>query len=291
MILLAMGKLGGREPNYHSDLDVVFLYEVDGSTRSPQTGRNSTQTTTNQHFFSELAQRIIKFVNRLGPHGRLYELDARLRPTGKSGTLAVSLDGFARYFQEGHGQLWERQALCRARPVYGSDEAQEKTLQLVRSIVSHPAWQPKYAQEIRHMRHRMEENASPRNLKRSPGGLVDIEFVAQMLQLRYVVASPQILQPGTNEALAALNAAGHLSSADAEYLGEAYSFLRSVEARLRLMNTTARHDLPEDPRELAKLAYLLGTPSAEQLVERCRAYVRRNREVFDRLFDQAARGE
>ena len=91
LVILAMGKLGGREPNYHSDLDVVFLYEADGSTQPVSSARNATQTTTNQHFFSELAQRIIKQVNRIGPLGRLYEVDARLRPTGKSGMLAVSL--------------------------------------------------------------------------------------------------------------------------------------------------------------------------------------------------------
>jgi glutamate-ammonia-ligase adenylyltransferase len=288
MVILAMGKFGGREPNYHSDLDVVFLYESEGSTRPLQTGRGSVQVTTNQHFFSELAQRIIKVVNRLGPHGRLYEMDARLRPTGKSGALAVSLDGFGRYFHEGQGQLWERQALCRARPVYGSEAARLATQRLVRAIISDPPWQPGYASEIRQMRYRMEENASARNLKRSPGGLVDIEFIAQMLQLKHALQSPQVLQPGTAEALALLQQAGHLSRADADYLIESYSYLRGIEARLRLMNTTARHDLPEDPRELAKLAYLLGAPSGAALTERCLAFIGRNRETFNRIFDAAA---
>jgi glutamate-ammonia-ligase adenylyltransferase len=215
-------------------------------------------------------------------------MDARLRPTGKSGTLAVSLDGFRKYFDEGHGQLWERQALCRARPVFGSETARNQTQHLVETIIRSRPWQPSDASEIRQMRHRMEENASPRNLKRSPGGLVDIEFVAQMLQLKHASESPQVLQPGTAEALAALQQAGYLSRADATYLSEAYSYLRGIEARLRLMNTTARHDLPEDPRELAKLAYLLRAPSGEALTQRCADYIRRNREAFDRIFDAAA---
>ena len=88
-VILAMGKLGGREPNYHSDLDVMFLYEHDGTTQTtPRIAARS--STSNQHFFSELAQRITKRVNRMGPFGRLYEMDARLRPSGKSGSLAVS---------------------------------------------------------------------------------------------------------------------------------------------------------------------------------------------------------
>ena len=112
-VVLALGKLGGREPNYHSDLDLIFLYEAGGNTLGRQRGSHG--STTNSHFFSEFGQRLIRVASHLGPHGRLYEVDARLRPTGKSGPLAVSFDAFARYFSEGRGQLWERQALCKAR--------------------------------------------------------------------------------------------------------------------------------------------------------------------------------
>ena len=118
MAILALGKFGGQEMNYHSDLDIIFLYEADGHTRSCPAGRG--ETTSNQHFFSELGQRIIKVASRLSPYGRLYEVDARLRPTGKSGALATSFAELLRYFTEGGGQLWERQALCKARVVYGS---------------------------------------------------------------------------------------------------------------------------------------------------------------------------
>ncbi|MEM1305497.1 MAG: bifunctional [glutamate--ammonia ligase]-adenylyl-L-tyrosine phosphorylase/[glutamate--ammonia-ligase] adenylyltransferase, partial [Planctomycetota bacterium] len=122
LVILALGKLGGREPNYHSDLDLVFLYETDGHTDPPRRGADST---TNGHYFGQLGQRIVQAANRMGPFGRLYEVDARLRPTGKSGPLAVSLDAFQRYFAEGHGQLWERQALCKARVIYGSSRAED----------------------------------------------------------------------------------------------------------------------------------------------------------------------
>ena len=122
MVILALGKLGGREMNYHSDLDLVFLYEADGQTAF-DFEQWQARSTSNQHFFSELAQRIIKTTSRLSAHGRLYEVDARLRPTGKSGSLAMSLAEFNRYYAEGDGQLWERQALCKARPIYGSPRA------------------------------------------------------------------------------------------------------------------------------------------------------------------------
>src|SRR6185437_11718653 len=124
LAIIALGKLGGRELNYHSDLDLVFLYEADGPTVARRTRRGA--TTTNQHFFSELGQRIIKVCSRLGPYGKLYEVDLRLRPTGKSGALATTFAEFARYFASGDGQLWERQALCKARVAVASPEVQRE---------------------------------------------------------------------------------------------------------------------------------------------------------------------
>lgn len=286
LIVLAMGKLGGREPNYHSDLDVVFLYEADGATRHRRrVGKNS--STSNQHFFSQLAQRIIKVVTQLGPYGRLYELDPRLRPTGKSGSLAMPLAEFARYFAEGQGQLWERQALCKARPIYGSPVAREEAMQVVRQAISEKPWTPANAGEIRHMRQRLEETATPRNLKRGPGGTVDIEFAVQMLQLKHAAIHPDVLTPGTLDAISALHAAGCLGADDLEFFHKSYRFLRSVETGLRLMNTAARHDLPQDPIDQRKLAFLLGYEATEPLLEASAHYTTENRRRFKRIFDTA----
>jgi [glutamine synthetase] adenylyltransferase / [glutamine synthetase]-adenylyl-L-tyrosine phosphorylase len=283
MVILALGKLGGREPNYHSDLDVVFLYESDGVTQHAFRGR-SEQSTTNQHFFTQLAQRIIKVLSQIGPLGRLYELDPRLRPTGRSGALAVSLDEFTRYFAEGQGQVWERQALCKARAISGSPAASQAVMQAVHRAIVGQGWQPGYADEIRRMRQRLEETATRRNLKRGPGGTVDIEFAVQMLQLKYAADLPHVLQPGTLDAIAALHEAGCLSGDDSECLSRSYRFLRSIEARLRLMNTAARHDLPSDETELGKLAYLLDYPSVEALQHECDHFMQDNRRRCQRLF-------
>ena len=286
-VILALGKLGGREPNYHSDLDLIFVYEADGMTRHLRPNRPH-ETTTNQHLFSQLGQRIIKVVTHMGPQGRLYELDSRLRPTGKSGLLAVSIDEFERYFAEGRGQLWERQALCKARPIFGTPRAREKVMQVVRRCIAEPPWQRSNATDIRTMRHRLQETASRRNLKRGPGGTVDVEFVVQMLQMRHATASPAVLVPGTLDAIAALHSAGHLRDEDGAFFSRSYRFLRSVESGLRLMNTTARHDLPADETELKKLAFLLGYHSEITLLDNCQEYTRENRERFNRLFDEAA---
>jgi glutamate-ammonia-ligase adenylyltransferase len=192
---------------------------------------------------------VIKAGSQLGPHGRLYEIDPRLRPTGKSGALATSLAEFQRYFDEGGGQLWERQALCKARVVFGSPRAAAAAMQSVAECAFLRPWQPEMADEIRRMRHRMEQTASPNNLKRGPGGLVDVEFIAQMLQLKHGGAHPEVRQPGTLDALAALHKIGALSHEDLEFFGTSYRVLLAMVSRLRLMNTTARHDLPEDHDE------------------------------------------
>jgi glutamate-ammonia-ligase adenylyltransferase len=288
MVILGMGKLGGREPNYHSDLDVVFLYEADGMTR-PSIRSRSGHSTTNQHFFTQLGQRIIKAISKIGPYGRLYEMDARLRPTGRSGVLAVSFDEFVRYFAEGQGQLWERQALCKARPIFGSPEACQRTMRIVHAAIIGDGWRPGYAEEIRRMRGRLQDTASKHNLKRGPGGTVDIEFLVQMLQLRYAGSTPTVLAPGTLSAIAALADANCLSQDDAHYLAKSYRFLRRIEAGLRLMNTTARHDVPTEHLELEKLAFLLRRDSVEALLQEATHYTAENRQRFDRLFDEAAR--
>lgn len=287
-VVLAMGKLGGREPNYHSDLDLIFLYEADGMTAFD--GRRHDASTTNKHFFSELGQRIIKQANSFGPYGRLYEVDPRLRPTGKNGSLAVSIDEFARYFNHGHGQLWERQSLCKARVITGSAAARARAEAAVLAATYCRPWQPSFATEIREMRLKLEETASQRNLKRSAGGTMDTEFIVQMLQLKHGVTVPSIRKTGTLAALVALRDQGILSQADADFLSEAYRYQRSIEARIRLMDAAGRHEFPVDELELSKLALLLGQSSPEQLTRDVSEMFCEVRAVFLRLFSEAEAG-
>jgi [glutamine synthetase] adenylyltransferase / [glutamine synthetase]-adenylyl-L-tyrosine phosphorylase len=286
-VVLALGKLGGREPNYHSDLDLIFLYEAGGQTTGKN--RNAAGNTINSHFFSEFGQRLIRVSNQLGPFGRLYEVDARLRPTGKSGALAVSFDAFARYFAEGPAQLWERQALCKARPVIGNAAASQHAMEIVSQATFGTPWRPEFASEIRGMRMRMEEGASKRNLKRGPGGTVDTEFLVQMLQLKHGRDDTTIRVPGTLDALTALEQGGYLSADDAEYFRTSYRFQRNIEARIRLMDFTGRHELPDSERDLAKLAYLLNYANPQALVAEAEHTFAENRARFDRIFDAAER--
>lgn len=286
LIILALGKLGGREPNYHSDLDIVFLYEGDGSTTAGRRGERA-QTTNNVHFFSELGQRIIKSANRLGPHGRLFEVDPRLRPTGRSGSLAVPLDEFRRYFASGGGgQLWERQALCKARVIYGSHNAARRAMEAATEAAFGRPWKKSDAAEIRAMRVRLEQTASDRNLKRGIGGTVDIEFLVQMLQLRHGGRHPEIRTPGTLDALAALYQTGLLEKEDFVQLSQNYRFQRRVEARIRLMNAAGRHELPLDETEKKRLAYLLGESDPVAVERESQEVSADNRRRFNRIFDE-----
>ena len=187
----------------------------------------------------------------------------------------MSFDAFARYFAEGPAQLWERQALCKARPVFGSEEARQHAMEIVARAAFGTPWRPEFATEIRQMRVRLEDAASKRNLKRGPGGTVDTEFLVQMLQLKHGGDDPSIRSPGTLDALTALEKGGYLSADDAEYFRRSYRFQRSIEARIRLMDAAGRHELPETDRELAKLAYLLGYSRPARARRRSPAQVRR----------------
>ncbi len=286
-VVLALGKLGGHEPNYHSDLDLVFLYEAEGHTQA--NSRTSNGSTTNNHFFSELGQRIIKRANHFGPYGRLYEVDPRLRPTGRSGMLAVSVEEFVKYFQTGRGQLWERQALCKARVLTGSPLVAESVRRAITEATFCKPWQASDASEIYAMRLKLQESASPNNLKRSAGGTMDTEFIVQMLQLKYGLQSPEVCVTNTLEGLSVLEQAGVLAEVDAEFLRGAYRFQRSIEARIRLMDSTGRHEFPEDSKSLVKLAYLLGYADADLLAGEVQQMFSKVRSTFLRIVESTER--
>lgn len=282
--ILALGKLGGRELTYHSDLDVLFLYEADGLTTPSVRTRRSVETTTNQHFFSELGQRIMKTAARVGPLGKLYNVDPRLRPTGRNGPLATSLGEFIRYYAAGHGQTWERLALCKARRCVGAEPFAAQVLQACQEAAYSRALDDADVLSIREMRLRLEAADRPANIKRGAGGIADIEFVAQMLQLRHGHADPSVRCAGTLDALLALHEAGYLNGADYESFAANYRFLRRLESRIRLMNTIARDDLPDDPIDLQRLARGLDLSDGAAVVELCERTRRQNRQRFETMF-------
>jgi glutamate-ammonia-ligase adenylyltransferase len=297
--LLALGKLGGYELSYSSDLDLLLIYEGDGRTEcslSVVDGQSSigpgARTTDNFHFFSELAQRIIKTTSHLGPHGRLYAVDMRLRPTGRSGSLVVPLAQFRRYHAGGGAQLWERQALTRARVVCGDEGFGREVMTAATEAAFGLPWQPDFAKEIANMRGRLEASRSERNLKRGFGGIVDVEFVVQLLQLKHAKDRPALRVANTWLALEALHEAELLPTPDYLELRGNYEFLRRVESRLRIVYNLAQDELPERPEDSERLARRMGyepgakAPAAAAFLRDMEIRTARTRELFNRLIER-----
>ncbi len=284
LVTLALGKFGGREPNYHSDLDAIFLYSADGETRRRVGGHRA--TLTNQQFFNQLTQSVIERINHPGPGGRLYELDSRLRDTSEEGVWAMTIQEFLDRFHQGTAPLWQLFALCKARAISGPHALRRKVDAAVANVLVGTDWKPSMASELREMRMRMQRTARVENLKRGEGGTVDIEFVAQTLTLRHANQTPAIIQAGTTASLDALAKAGHLPEEQALELISGYRTLRRVEANLRLMNTLARHELPDDDHSMKNLAFLMNETDPAMIQAQCQQTRHRNREIFNEVFDR-----
>jgi len=281
-VLLAMGKLGGREMSYHSDLDLVLIYSGEGRS----TGQRPLD---HYEYFTEYARRLIKSLSQHGPLGRLYAVDMRLRPTGQSGSLVVPLEEFRRYYDGGGAQIWERQSLTRARPVHGDPAFTDDAMAAVRDAAFAVPWGPGVVTEIRAMRERLEASAPPRSLKRGPGGMTDVEFLVQAFQLRHGRIRPEVCVTNTWDCLDALRQFGLLGPKDHEVLAAGYSFHRQAEARLRIVTNRPLNEYPDVPAELERLARRMGFNAAERLNagDRFLAELDRHsrgvREAFNRL--------
>jgi glutamate-ammonia-ligase adenylyltransferase len=259
LCVIGMGKLGGRELGYHSDLDLIFVYPGGAA---DEHGR-----------YARLAQRLMSFLQMPLREGRLYQIDTRLRPSGNQGALVIGVDGFVAYHSRDAGtvrsQLWERQALLRARHVAGDGALFEAVRErAIIPAVYRPLADPTaMAAEIRRMRERMETELAReergRNPKTGRGGLVDVEFAAQYLQLRHGHDHPSIRTGSTPEALRALRAAGLLREAPFGALANGYDFLRRVELRLRIVHDYTVDHLPAPGPALDQLARRLGYGGAE----------------------------
>jgi glutamate-ammonia-ligase adenylyltransferase len=243
--VIGYGKLGSRELGYGSDLDMIFLYEGcdEGMTRG-------TRPLPNEAFFARLGQRLIHILTTRTPGGILYEVDMRLRPSGKSGPLVSSLDAFQKY-QHDHAWTWEHQALVRARPVAGSPRLWQAFATLRKEILSRPRDPGKLKTDVREMREKMaaekvNRDATKADVKHDPGGIVDIEFMVQYWVLRWAHDHPGLTRHTENILiLEALEAEGLLEPERARWLSEAYRRYLSLEHRLKLLERGSLADPAE----------------------------------------------
>jgi glutamate-ammonia-ligase adenylyltransferase len=232
LAVLALGKLGSRELTPTSDLDLVLIYDTaDGAEMSDGARPLSAAT-----YYARLAQRYINALTALTSEGGLYEVDMRLRPSGTSGPLAASLAAFRRYHDE-DAWTWEQMALTRARIVAGSAALGDAIAATIADILKKPRDAAKLAVEVDDMRQRIaDEHRDPPlwHVKHVRGGLVDIEFVAQFLQLRDAATKPTVLDVNTIAALKNLAAAGSLAGGVATDLADALTLWRDIQSLLKL---------------------------------------------------------
>jgi len=284
--ILALGKLGGQEPNYHSDLQVAFVYSSEGNTRGAARAKR-VQSTTNGHFFTQLAQRVLKEVAQSTPQGRLYPLEAGLRPLGPAGPIASSLDDLNAFFESGNAQLAHWQGLLKARAIFGPTWSRETVMNAIRRRLTMRPWQLADAVQLYQDRLQLDQRAAALNIKRGIGGTLDIETVVQRLQLEHANRKPRVLAQGTLAAIQALREAGVLSKADAARWSDSYRLLRRIECGIRLLNSRDRHVLPQESVDLQRLALLLGYPSSGELLSACEQTMASNREHFLASFADA----
>jgi glutamate-ammonia-ligase adenylyltransferase len=232
LAIIALGKLGSREMTVSSDLDLVFLYDLpEGDVQS-----DGAKPLEPQRYYARLAQRLINALSAQTAEGTLYEIDMRLRPSGNAGPIATTLPAFRRYYRE-DAWTWEHLAITRARVVAGPPAIQaqaEAELFEIRTARRDPE---KLLAEVAHMRRRIAKEHPADTIwsvKYADGGLIDLDFLAQYLQLRHAADKPEVLALCTQQAFANLAAAGILEAPLAQGLSDATRFLRQVQEALRL---------------------------------------------------------
>ncbi|MGE0825791.1 MAG: bifunctional [glutamate--ammonia ligase]-adenylyl-L-tyrosine phosphorylase/[glutamate--ammonia-ligase] adenylyltransferase [Candidatus Binatia bacterium] len=253
-VVVGMGKLGAEELNYNSDLDLIFLYDVDNAAEEG--------TLSAQEYYTKLVQRLISVLQVQTREGYVYKIDTRLRPSGRSGSLVSSVSAFQRYHQTS-SQLWERQALIKARVVAGDPTVKPEVETLLEEVAYKEAIDAAGVAEIDRLRGRMEnelarEKEGRFNIKTGRGGIVDIEFLVQMLQLRYGRRYPAVRQRATLAALEALHACAVLPAEDFQQLTRGYRFLRTLENRLRIERDQPVEALESSGDQLFSVARRLG---------------------------------
>jgi [glutamine synthetase] adenylyltransferase / [glutamine synthetase]-adenylyl-L-tyrosine phosphorylase len=248
LAVIAMGKCGGRELNYVSDVDVVFVAEPTAT--DPADGEKALQAAT------AVAARMIHICGLVA-----WPVDAALRPEGSRGPLVRTLASHLAYYRK-WAKTWEFQALLKARPAAGDRQLGAEWLAALQPLIWHAAERPEAVAEVRAMRRRVidavPKNELDREIKRGPGGLRDIEFAVQLLQLVHGRIDETLHSPSTLEALQALTDGGYVGRVDGEALGRAYRFLRTVEHRLQLQRLRRTHTVPDNPEALRWLAHALG---------------------------------
>ncbi|NTW58047.1 MAG: bifunctional [glutamate--ammonia ligase]-adenylyl-L-tyrosine phosphorylase/[glutamate--ammonia-ligase] adenylyltransferase [Nitrospirae bacterium] len=293
--VIGMGKLGGKELNFSSDIDLVYVYTADGETGGvPGPDGAPTNRISNHQYFVKLAEKLSAAIGQNTADGFVFRVDLRLRPEGQRGPLAQSLGGYEIYY-ESWGQTWERSALIKARPVAGDEAVGREFLERITPFVYRKYLDFGAIIEIREMKQRInrdveQKGKTHRDVKLGYGGIREIEFLVQSLQLIYGGRDRGLRERNTVIALHTLAQKGLLTYQEIAELSKAYAFLRTVEHRIQILNDLQTQTLPAGDAELRALArrtgYLEPGREAEALLSDYAAHAHRVRSIYDKLLSQ-----
>src|SRR5947199_4383394 len=279
--ILALGKLGGGELNHSSDVDLLFLYSDEGQLALHL---------SYHEFFNWLGKKILETFSTPHPQGSLFRVDLRLRPEGSAGPLARSLESMENYYA-GFGETWERLALIKARGIAGSRELAYEFLRQHQPFIYPKSATPDLLEEIANIKRRIErdivghENIE-RDVKLGVGGIREIEFVVQALQLLHGARHAFLQETSTLKVLPVLADLELLPHKEARALEEAYRFLRGVEHRLQIEAEQQTHIVPENSEALRRLSGSLGFSSPKEFNSALRSHMEQVRRVFRRVISE-----
>jgi glutamate-ammonia-ligase adenylyltransferase len=280
LVVLGMGKLGARELNFSSDVDLMFAYPRDGRTR------DGAQTTSNEDFFIRLSRKLIRMIGAATEEGFVFRVDARLRPFGESGPLAMSFERMEEYYQV-HGREWERYAMIKARVVAGSHSAGSRLLESLKPFVYRRYLDYNAFDSLREMKQRIAVEVRGKgmldNIKLGPGGIREVEFFGQMFQLLRGGVQPELQARDIQTILKHLVTYGYIPRDTGVDLTQAYIFLRRAENRIQAYSDEQRHDLPTGRDERLILAAAMDFDSWEEFEQALAQYRRSVHRHFNAL--------
>ncbi len=280
MVVLGLGKLGGEELNFSSDIDLIFAYPEAGQCTGPG-------AISNHEFFVQLGRRLINVLGAATEDGLVFRVDMRLRPNGQSGDLLLSFDAMEQYYQI-HGREWERYALIKARVIAGDRPAGRQLLEQLRPFVYRKYVDYSAVEAIREMKTMINGELARKgmrdNIKLGPGGIREVEFIGQAFQLIRGGRELELQQRSILRVLQCLAEEGHLTPTTVGELMDAYRILRTTENRLQMMADRQTHQLPQDANNRLRLAYAMGHADWQSFELELRRHTACVQHHFDGIF-------